>query len=289
MGMWAWGRMVPRVRSGRALVASAEVAVRVCVGGPSDGVCVGPAVGQTGGLWCGWGSRLACVGAASRLPRVDASVGVRGCGPGSPAGPGPCPVCRRMLPSCCSGRVLAGAVLVWLGMVPLPAGDAWGSRMAVAAWCCGWCRCAARLIAHSCRELCGVSAPDGARRSVVHLAPVVCGRGGEWTVALGVRVDGLEDLEVVGLCGAPVPDGARARTFVALVAAVVRARAWVGMVAVLRVEVEKLWCRAPLAIILATAALPYAPGCGGGTSGCWARRTTGTSLRGGGGIPLHVR
>ena len=126
-------------------------------------------------------------------------------------------------------------------------------------------------------------APDGAGAPVVHVAPEVCGRCGEWTVAWGVEVDGLEDMEVVGLCGAPVPGGARARTFVALVAAVVRGRGWVVMVAVLRVEVEELWCRAPPAINLPTAALPYVPGCGGGTSGCWARRATGMRGRG---IPL---
>ena len=98
----------------------------------------------------------------------------------------------------------------------------------------------------------------------------------------------MEDVEVVALCGAPAPDGAGARTFVPLVAAVARDRGWVVMVAVLRVEVEELWCGAPRAVILATAALPYVPGCGGGTSGFWACRSTGTSLRGRG-IPLHVR
>ena len=102
-------------------------------------------------------------------------------------------------------------------------------------------------------------------------------------------MDGLEDVEAVGLCCAPTPDGARARTFVALFASVARDRGGVVvMVAVLRVEVEELWCRAPPAIILATAALPYVPGRGGGTSGCWARRATGTRLRGRG-IPLQVR
>ena len=102
------------------------------------------------------------------------------------------------------------------------------------------------------------------------------------------EVDGLEDVEVVALCGAPAPDGARGGTFVALVAAVARNRGWVVIVAVVRVEVEELWCRAPRAVILATAALPYVPGCGGGTSVFWACRATGTSLRGRG-IPLHVR
>ena len=59
------------------------------------------------------------------------------------------------------------------------------------------------------------------------------------------------------------------------------------MLAVLREEEEELWCRAPPAIILATAALPYVPGCGGGTWGCWARRANGWRLRGRG-MPLHV-
>ena len=86
-------------------------------------------------------------------------------------------------------------------------------------------------------------------------------------------MDGPEEAEAVGPCGAPRSDGARARTFVALVAAVARDRGRrVVMVAVLREEEEELWCRAPPAIILATAALPYVPGCGGGTCGCWARR-----------------
>ena len=106
--------------------------------------------------------------------------------------------------------------------------------------------------------------PEG---PVVLVALVVCGWCGEWPVAWGVEVDGLEDVEVVGLRGVLVPDGAGARTFVALVAAVVRGRGWVLMVATLRVEVEELWCRASPAVIRDTAALPYVPGCGGGTSG----------------------
>ena len=120
------------------------------------------------------------------------------------------------------------------------------------------------------------------------MAPVVCGQCGEWEVAWAVEEDRLEDVEVAGLRGEPVPDGAGARTLVALIAAVVRGRGWVVMVAILRVELEELWCRAPPAVILATAALPYVPGCGSGTSGWWARRATGMSLRGRG-IPLHVR
>ena len=69
--------------------------------------------------------------------------------------------------------------------------------------------------------------------------------------------DRPEDLEAIGPCGAQTPDGARARTFVALVAAVVQDRGGrVVMVAVLGEEEEELWCRAPPAIILDTAALP---------------------------------
>ena len=98
-----------------------------------------------------------------------------------------------------------------------------------------------------------------------------------------------ETKQAVKPCGAPTPDGARARTFVALVAVVARDRGgWVVMVAVLREEEEELWCQAPPAIILATAALPYVPGSSGGTCGCWARRANGWRLRGRG-MPLHVR
>ena len=48
--------------------------------------------------------------------------------------------------------------------------------------------------------------------------------------------------------------------FSALVAAVVRDRGWVLTVAVLRVELEELWCWLPQAVIVSTAALPYLPG-----------------------------
>ena len=169
------------------------------------------------------------------------------------------------------------AVFVWLGMLPLPAGDAWCSRVAVAAWCCGWCRCAARWAARSCQGLCGVPVPDGAQAAVVPVALVACGRFGAWGVAWGV--------EVVGLGGALVPDGAGARTLVALVAAVVH---WVVVEASLRVEVEELWWWAAPAVIRAAAALLYVPGSGNGTSGWRARRATGRGLWGRG-IPLHVR
>ena len=83
-------------------------------------------------------------------------------------------------------------------------------------------------------------------------------RGGRmWT--------GLRNLEAVGRCCAPTADGARARTFVALVASMARNRGGgVVMVAVLQVEVEELWCRAPPAIILASTLLPYVPSRGRG-------------------------
>ena len=131
-----------------------------------------------------------------------------------------------------------------------------------------------------CRGLSGVPAPDG-------VTLVVCDRCGQWGVLWVVEVDWLEDVEVAGLRGALVPDGAGARTLVALVAALVRGRGWVVMVATLRVEVEQLWCRGPPAVIEATTALSYMPGCGGGTSGWRARCATGTSLMGSG-IPLHA-
>ena len=100
---------------------------------------------------------------------------------------------------------------------------------------------------------------------------------------------GPEAVGAVGLCDAPTPDGARQRTFVASAAAVARDRGGgLVMVAVLRLEVEELWCWAPPAIILATVTLLYVPGRGGGTCGCWARRANGMRLRGRV-IPLHVR
>ena len=239
--MWAWGRMVPRGRSGRGLVASVRVAVRVCVGGPSDGMCVGLAIGPTGGLWCDWGSRVGLVGAAGRWSRVDASGAVWGCGPGLLAVPGPGPVCGRMVPRGCLGRAPVVAVFNYLGMFSLLAGDAWCSRVAVAVWCCGGCRCAVGLAARSCRRLCGVPAPSGAGAPVVLVAAAVCGRCGDWAVARGVQVDGLDDVEVVGLYGAPVPDGDGGRTLVAPVAAVLRCRGWVAIVVTFRSELEELW------------------------------------------------
>ena len=87
--------------------------------------------------------------------------------------------------------------------------------------------------------------------------------------AWGAEVNGPEDAEAVGPWGALTSDGARARTFVAQVAAVALDRGGrVVMVAVVREEEEELWCRAPPGIILATAALPYVPGRGCATCGC---------------------
>ena len=180
--------------------------------------------------------------------------------------------------------MLTAPVFVGLGTASLPAGDARCPWIPVAAWCYDGCRCAARLDAHSCRGLCGVPALDGARASVVGVASAarcLCG------VATGVgvaEVDGPEDVEDVAA------DGAGARTFVALVAVVPRGvdrGQRVVMVAVLRDEEDEPWSWVPLAIILATAALPYVPGCGGGTCGCWARCASGPRLRGGG-MPLNV-
>ena len=99
----------------------------------------------------------------------------------------------------------------------------------------------------------------------------------------GAEVDGLEDVEDVAA-------DVWARPFVAPVAVVARDRGWrVVMIAVvLRGEYDELSSRVPLAIILATAALPYVPGCGGGRCCCWARCTSDRRLRGVG-MPLHVR
>ena len=153
VGLWACGRMVPRGPSGRALVASVGVAVHVCV----EGACVGPSVGRIGGLWCWSGSASACVAAASRAAvwwfRANASDAVWGHGAGLPVGPGPGLVCGCMVPIGCLGRVAAVAVFVGLGMVPFPAGEARRCRIALAAWCCRWCRCATCLDARSCRGL----------------------------------------------------------------------------------------------------------------------------------------
>ena len=124
VGLWAWGSMVPRGCSDRALVASVGVAVHVCVGGPSDGECVGPSVGQIGELWCGLGSGSAFVAAAWQAAgwwsRADASGGVWGSGAGSPVGPGPGIVCGCTVPRGCLGRVPAVAVSVRRGMAFAP-------------------------------------------------------------------------------------------------------------------------------------------------------------------------
>ena len=190
--------------------------------------------------------------------------------------PGPGLLCGCTVPRGSPGWLHAVAVFLGLGMVALPAGDAWCSQIAVAAWCRGWCRCAARLDARFCRGLCGVPAPDGAGTPVVRVASVACCRCGEWMVAWGADVDGLEDVDAAVLCGATTLDGVRARTFVALVAAVARdGGGGVVMIAVFWVEVEELWFRAPAAIILASAGLPYVPGRGSETSSCWAPRATG--------------
>ena len=209
--------------------------------------------------------------------------------PGFLWGPGAGPMGGCAVPGGSSGRVPTAAVFVGLGTAPLPAGGAGCPWIPAAAWCCGWCRCAACLDARSCRGLCCVPALDGPGTTVVRVASAACCRCGEVTDAWGVEVNGPEVVEAVGPCGAPTPDGARACTLVALVAAVARDQGGrVVMVAVLREEEGKLWCLAAPAIILATAALPYVPDRGGGTCGCWARRADDLRLRGRG-MPLHVR
>ena len=96
----------------------------------------------------------------------------------------------------------------------------------------------------------------------------------------GAEVDGPEDVKDVAV------DGARARRFVALAAVVARDQGGgVVMVAVLREEEDEPSGRVPLAIILATAALPYVPDCGGWTHGCLARCASGWRLRGRGIAP----
>ena len=93
----------------------------------------------------------------------------------------------------------------------------------------------------------------------------------------------LEDVEDIAA------DVVRARTFVALVAVVARDRCGGAvMVAVLREEEDEPSSWVPLATIPATAALPYVPGCGGGTCRCWARCASAGRQRGRG-MPLHVR
>ena len=167
------------------------------------------------------------------------------------------------MPGVCSGRVPKAPVFVGLGTALFPAGDARCPWIPSAAWCCGGCGCAARLDARSRWRLGGVPALDVAGASVVHVASAARCWCGVETGVFRAEVDGPQDVEAVAA------DGARARTFVALVAFVARDRGGrVMMVAVLWEEGEELWCRAPPAIILATAALPYAPGCGGGTCSC---------------------
>ena len=243
MGLWVWGGAVP---DGWVLAVSDA----------------GPSVGRSGVPWHGQGSRSACVAAAWLAAGwrlcVEVPGGVWGCGAGLPVGPGAGSMCGCASPGGFSGRVPTAPLVVGLGTALLPAGDARCPCILVAAWCCGWCCCAARLDARSCRGLCGAPALDGAGAFVVRMASAACCRCGEVTGAWGAENDGPEDVEAVGPCGAPTIDGARARTFVALVAAVARARGGrVVMVTALREGEEELWFRKPPAIILATAALHF--------------------------------
>ena len=112
---------------------------------------------------------------------------------------------------------------------------------------------------------------DGAGPPVVRVASAACCWCGSAAGVGGAEVDGSGDVE-------------------ALVAVVARDRGGgVVMVAVvLQGEYDEPLSRVPLAIILASAALPYVPGCGGGTCGCRVRCISDSRLRGGG-MPLHVR
>ena len=96
-----------------------------------------------------------------------------------------------------SDRVPTASVFVGLGTAPLPAGDARCPWIHVVAWCCGGCRCAARLDARSCRGLCGVPSLDGAGQFVIRVASAarcycgvamaVVGGGGGWAGGRGGR------------------------------------------------------------------------------------------------------
>ena len=103
---------------------------------------------------------------------------------------------------------------------------------------------------------------DDAGASVIDVVSVARCWCGVATGVGGAEVDGLGDVDDVAA-------DVRARTFVALVAVVARDRCGgVVMVGVLREVEDEPSSRVPLAIILATAALLYVPGCGGGTCGC---------------------
>ena len=216
-----WGRGVwgCTVSEGRAAVVSVGVAVCACVGGASGGVYAGSAAGRSGVPWCGRGSGWACVAAAwlaaGHGPCAGATGGVRGCG--LLVGLGAGSLCGCALPKGCSGWVPTAPVFVGLGMAPLPAGDARCPRIPVAVWCCVGCRCPACLDARSCRGLCAVPALDGAGSPVVRVLSVARCWCGAATGVGGAEVDGLGEVEDVAA-------DVRARTFVALVAVVVRDR-----------------------------------------------------------------
>ena len=184
-GFWAWGCTVPERR---VLVVSVGVAAGACVGGPSGGAYAGPSVSRSGVPWRGRGSGLACDAAAQLAagwrPCVDAPGGVRGCGAGLAVGPLAGTMCGCAVPGGCSGQVPTAPAFVGLGTAPLPAGDARCPWIPVAAWCCGWCPCAACLDARSCPGLCGAPVLEGARASVVRMASAACCGCGEVTGAL---------------------------------------------------------------------------------------------------------
>ena len=210
MGPWVWGCTVSECR---AAVVSVRLAVCACMGGPSGGAYAGPAAGRSGVPLCGRGSGWACVAAAwlvaIRGMCADATGGVGGCG--LPVGLEAGSLCGCAVPGGCSGSVFTAPVFVELGMAPLPAGDARCPWIPVAVWCCGGCRCAARLEARSCPRLCGIPALDGAGSPVVRVASVARCSCGVATGVGGAEVDALGNVEDVAA-------DVRACTFVALVA-----------------------------------------------------------------------
>ena len=194
VGPGMWGCTVPE---GQAAVVSVGVAVCACVAGPSGGVCAGSTAGRSSVPWCGRGSGWACFAAAwlaaGRGPCAGARDGVRGCA--LPVGLWAGSLCWCAVPGGCSGWVPTAPVIVGLGVVPLPAGDARCPLSPLVVCCCVGCRCAARLDARSCWGLCGVPALDGAGSPVVCTASVACcwcgaatgvgGGGGGWAGGRG--------------------------------------------------------------------------------------------------------
>ena len=234
------------------------------------------------GLWgslC-WGRWLvaACGRVAWRLGfRIRVAGGARAWarlwahGPEGLPGPGACGCCIRVaghasppgrsslvLPDCCGRLVLRRVSLCRTFGCTLLSAALWraGPR-----WCQSACSlCGVGGVAPVCRVGGCVGGGGGCAG----------GPGGRWASWRA----GPQWCRSAYTCSPGCGSGAR--------------RGWAVMSATFRVGVEELWCWAPLALIRATAALPYVPGCGSGTSGWRARHATGTSPWGRG-IPLHVR